>query len=82
LRRLRTDLIDLYQVHWPDPLVPVEETAAAMAELLRQGRPMRLRQGAMAGLAAIAIIFSSEPSPVSLFRALGGGWSEEGMSGA
>jgi hypothetical protein len=37
---------------------------------------------AMAGLAAIAIIFSSEPSAVSLFRALGGGWSEEGMSGA
>jgi aryl-alcohol dehydrogenase-like predicted oxidoreductase len=30
LRRLRTDYIDIYQVHWPDPLVPVEETAAAM----------------------------------------------------
>jgi len=27
LRRLRTDYIDIYQVHWPDPLVPVEETA-------------------------------------------------------
>jgi aryl-alcohol dehydrogenase-like predicted oxidoreductase len=31
LRRLRTDYIDLYQVHWPDPLVPIHETAAALA---------------------------------------------------
>jgi len=38
LRRLRTDRIDLYQVHWPDPLVPIEETAAAMARLLAQGK--------------------------------------------
>jgi aryl-alcohol dehydrogenase-like predicted oxidoreductase len=38
LKRLRTDVIDLYQVHWPDPKVPVEETAAAMAELLRAGK--------------------------------------------
>jgi aryl-alcohol dehydrogenase-like predicted oxidoreductase len=29
LRRLRTDYIDIYQVHWPDPLVSVEETAGA-----------------------------------------------------
>src|SRR4030081_2423474 len=33
LRRLRTDVIDVYQVHWPDPNVPIEETAAAMADL-------------------------------------------------
>jgi aryl-alcohol dehydrogenase-like predicted oxidoreductase len=38
LRRLRTDYIDLYQVHWPDPQVPMEETAAAMADLYRQGK--------------------------------------------
>src|SRR6185295_11077551 len=30
LRRLRTDYIDVYQVHWPDPKVPLEETADAM----------------------------------------------------
>ena len=30
LRRLRTDYIDIYQVHWPDPLVRIEETAEAM----------------------------------------------------
>src|SRR5258705_8403972 len=27
LRRLQTDHIDVYQVHWPDPLVPIDETA-------------------------------------------------------
>jgi aryl-alcohol dehydrogenase-like predicted oxidoreductase len=38
LRRLQTDVIDLYQVHWPDPLVPIEETADAMRRLYEQGR--------------------------------------------
>ena len=38
LKRLRTDYIDLYQLHWPDPAVPLEETASAFAELLKQGK--------------------------------------------
>jgi aryl-alcohol dehydrogenase-like predicted oxidoreductase len=38
LRRLRTDYIDIYQVHWPDPLVPMEETADAMRQLYEQGK--------------------------------------------
>jgi aryl-alcohol dehydrogenase-like predicted oxidoreductase len=38
LRRLRTDYVDIYQVHWPDPLVPVEETADAMRTLYQQGK--------------------------------------------
>ncbi|THD57504.1 aldo/keto reductase [Phenylobacterium sp.] len=38
LRRLRTDYIDIYQVHWPDPLVPIEETAEAMGALYRDGK--------------------------------------------
>jgi aryl-alcohol dehydrogenase-like predicted oxidoreductase len=38
LRRLRTDHIDIYQVHWPDPLVPIEETADAMRKLFEQGK--------------------------------------------
>jgi aryl-alcohol dehydrogenase-like predicted oxidoreductase len=33
LSRLRTDYIDLYQVHWPDPLVPIERTAEALGSL-------------------------------------------------
>jgi len=38
LRRLRTDYIDIYQVHWPDPKVPVEETAEAMRSLFEAGK--------------------------------------------
>jgi aryl-alcohol dehydrogenase-like predicted oxidoreductase len=38
LRRLRTDRIDLYQVHWPDPLVPAEETARELDRLRAQGK--------------------------------------------
>jgi aryl-alcohol dehydrogenase-like predicted oxidoreductase len=38
LRRLRTDYIDIYQVHWPDPLVTIEETADVMHMLLAQGK--------------------------------------------
>jgi aryl-alcohol dehydrogenase-like predicted oxidoreductase len=38
LRRLQTDYIDIYQVHWPDPLVPIEESAEAMQTLLSQGK--------------------------------------------
>jgi aryl-alcohol dehydrogenase-like predicted oxidoreductase len=38
LRRLRTDYIDIYQVHWPDPLITIEETAEAMHTLLEQGK--------------------------------------------
>ncbi len=38
LRRLGVDHIDLYQAHWIDPLVPIEETLSAMTDLLRQGK--------------------------------------------
>ena len=37
LRRLGTDYIDVYQVHWPDPIVPIEETAETMGTLYKQG---------------------------------------------
>jgi aryl-alcohol dehydrogenase-like predicted oxidoreductase len=42
LRRLRTDTIDLYQLHVPDPEVPVEETLGALAELVRAGKVREL----------------------------------------
>ncbi len=38
LRRLRTDVIDVYQIHWPDSTRPVEEAAEAMLELKRAGK--------------------------------------------
>jgi aryl-alcohol dehydrogenase-like predicted oxidoreductase len=38
LRRLRTDHIDLYQLHTPDPVTPVAETLAALTELVAEGK--------------------------------------------
>ncbi|MCJ7752197.1 MAG: aldo/keto reductase [Armatimonadetes bacterium] len=38
LRRLQTDRIDLYQMHNPDPVTPVEETLEALTDLVRQGK--------------------------------------------
>ena len=38
LRRLRTEYIDLYQLHTPDPVTPVEETIAALHELVAEGK--------------------------------------------
>ena len=38
LRRLRTDYIDLYYQHRPDPSVPIEETLRALDELVKQGK--------------------------------------------
>jgi aryl-alcohol dehydrogenase-like predicted oxidoreductase len=38
LRRLRTDWIDLYQFHQPDPLTPIEETLRALDDLVHQGK--------------------------------------------
>ncbi len=38
LKRLRTDWIDLYQIHRPDPLTPIEETLRALDDLVRAGK--------------------------------------------
>ena len=38
LRRLNTDHIDLYQVHWPDPETPIEQTLRALDDLVKQGK--------------------------------------------
>ncbi len=38
LRRLRTDMIDVYQMHEPDPLTPIEETLGALNDLVHEGK--------------------------------------------
>ncbi len=38
LKRLKVDVIDLYQVHWPDVSTPVEETVAALEKLRKEGK--------------------------------------------
>ena len=38
LRRLGTDYIDLYQIHWADPTTPIQETMEAVAQLIKEGK--------------------------------------------
>jgi len=38
LQRLRTDHVDIYLVHWPDPNTPLDETMAALDDVVRQGK--------------------------------------------
>lgn len=72
LRRLKTDAIDLYQVHWPDPKVPVEETATAMAELYRSGKIRAIgvsnfSPDQMDAFRAVAPLHTAQP-PYNLFE--------------
>ena len=50
LRRLGTDHIDLYQLHQPDPVTPVEETLDALDELVAEGKVRYLGCSNFAGL--------------------------------
>jgi aryl-alcohol dehydrogenase-like predicted oxidoreductase len=72
LRRLRTDYIDLYQVHWPDPMVPIQETAGALARLLKEGKIRAIGVSnysaeQMAAFREVAPIHSVQP-PYNLFE--------------
>ncbi len=72
LRRLQTDYVDIYQVHWPDPLVPVEETAATLRELYEQGTIRAIGVSnyspeEMARFRAVAPLHTIQP-PYNLFE--------------
>ena len=49
LRRLGTDYIDLYQLHRPDPITPIEETLQAMSELVTEGKVRYLGSSNLTG---------------------------------
>jgi aryl-alcohol dehydrogenase-like predicted oxidoreductase len=72
LLRLKTDAIDLYQVHWPDPKVPIEETATTMAELYRSGKIRAIgvsnfSPAQMDAFRAVAPLHTAQP-PYNLFE--------------
>jgi aryl-alcohol dehydrogenase-like predicted oxidoreductase len=72
LRRLRTDYIDLYQVHWPDASVPIEETAQAMGKLLQEGKIRSIgvsnyNAAQISRFRAVAPIHAIQP-PLNLFE--------------
>jgi aryl-alcohol dehydrogenase-like predicted oxidoreductase len=80
LKRLGTDVIDLYQIHWPDVSTPVEESMEAMAKLKRQGKIRAIgvsnydvpwlcgAQGALAKAEGGALPLASDQPPYSLLQ--------------
>jgi hypothetical protein len=72
LRALDTDYIDLYQIHWPDPLTPFEETADQLAKLIADGkiRHVGVSNFDVAQMEAFSAILPVEtlPPPYHLFR--------------
>ncbi|HEX2226267.1 MAG TPA: aldo/keto reductase [Candidatus Binatia bacterium] len=72
LRRLQADVIDLYQVHWPDPNTPIEATAETLATLKAQGKIRAMgvsnyTPGQMAAFRRVAPLNSDQP-PYNLFE--------------
>jgi aryl-alcohol dehydrogenase-like predicted oxidoreductase len=72
LRRLRTDVIDLYQVHWPDPHTPIAEVAGAMDALYAAGKIRAIgvsnfSPAQMDEFRAVAPLHAAQP-PYNLFE--------------
>ncbi len=72
LRRLRTDVIDIYQVHWPDPNTPIAETAEALAALYKAGKIRAIgvsnfNNAQMEAFRAVAPLHTAQP-PYNLFE--------------
>jgi aryl-alcohol dehydrogenase-like predicted oxidoreductase len=67
LRRLGTDWIDLYQLHEPDPHTPIEETLAALTEIVAEGKVRYIGSSNLAGWEVIDADWTSRASAFEAF---------------
>jgi len=67
LRRLGTDYVDLYQIHRFDPLTPVEETLAALDDLVRAGKVLHIGASSMWAWQFAKMLFTSDARGWSRF---------------
>jgi len=67
LRRLGTDWIDLYQLHRPDPQTPVDETLAALDELVREGKVRYLGSSNFTGWQVVDADWTARAAGTSRF---------------
>ncbi|MGT2426529.1 aldo/keto reductase [Amnibacterium kyonggiense] len=68
LRNLRTDHIDLYQLHRPDPDTDVDETLSALTDLVRQGKVRAIGTSSMRGSEIVEAQWTSERRGYERFR--------------
>ncbi len=67
LRRLQTDWIDLYQLHTPDPITPIEETLIALDELITEGKVRYIGHSNLAAWQAVEADWAAQSAGVSRF---------------
>ena len=67
LQRLRTDYIDLYQLHKPDPRTPIEETLRALDDLVRQGKVRYIGCSNFAGWQVVDAAWTSRVHNLAAF---------------
>ena len=67
LRRLGTDWIDLYQLHEPDPNTPIEETLAALTEIVAEGKVRYIGSSNLAGWQVIDADWTARTSGFEAF---------------
>ncbi|MDB5416176.1 MAG: oxidoreductase [Rubritepida sp.] len=75
LRRLKTDWIDLYQYHKPDPLTPTEETLRALDDLVRQGKVRYLGCSNLPGWQVVEAQWTSKHLGLNSFVSCQDEWS-------
>ncbi|MEO6053229.1 MAG: aldo/keto reductase [Chthoniobacterales bacterium] len=67
LRRLKTDYIDLYQIHRPQPDVPIDETLRAMDDLIRSGKVRYIGTSTFAAWQCVEALWTSEKLNLNRF---------------
>ncbi|MDT7798630.1 MAG: hypothetical protein QOI78_2063 [Actinomycetota bacterium] len=75
LRRLQTDYIDLYQLHTPDPVTPLEETLAALEELVLEGKVRYIGHSNFAGWQLAQVAHLARESNLTPFISAQNQWS-------
>ena len=75
LRRLRTDYIDLYQLHTPDPVTPIAETIAALDELVREGKVRYIGHSNLSGWQIADAAHTAEQMGAAPFVSAQNHWS-------
>ena len=78
LRRLRTDVIDLYYLHRRDPAVPIEDTVGAMAELVRAGK---VRYLGLSEISATTLRRAHAVHPITALQSEYSLWTRDPESG-
>jgi aryl-alcohol dehydrogenase-like predicted oxidoreductase len=69
LKRLRTDWIDVYTIHWPDPSTPMEETLRALDDLVRAGKVRYIACSNLASWKVVEALWTSRTAGLHRFIA-------------